>query len=369
MPENIILANFDKQNLFAAMIQLSFYKHLPLRLTPESVWLTISQGFARHIRYNRDKLVKARLIVSNDNNHKVVIKKPMFINGVQKSSILGSGVHGPSHTTLSYKKGSKTGSRTVKTSMDNAWPETFPTFLEVISEKVKDAELFNMMKCDFSSSGDVDLAICQITLADTSTDFSEISEEMDGCGIPSIELSGTVADWKLLRKKARFLAKYDLEWWTVELVKVLDKFVEASQGEIDKLFWNSVCNLLGTSGKSNEPVTGWIQTFFPYLSGGQVNSQIKEFWKHYILNKQICELNMDRLDPKYDKIGFGVRLSEIPNGISEMAFSYVDMRAKPDMKNYDFTLNSGIVAVRQDPVTFVIEPVLGWAVLDKGAQV
>ena len=103
IPENIILASFDKQNIFAAMIQLSFYKHLPLRLTPESVWLTISQGFSRHVRYNRDKLVKARLIVSNDNNHEVVIKKPMFVKGVQHSSILGSGVHGPSHTTLSYK--------------------------------------------------------------------------------------------------------------------------------------------------------------------------------------------------------------------------------------------------------------------------
>lgn len=39
------------------------------------------------------------------------------------------------------------------------------------------------------------------------------------CGIPEITLKGTVEDWKLLREKALSLGRYELEWWTEELMK------------------------------------------------------------------------------------------------------------------------------------------------------
>jgi len=90
-----------------------------------------------------------------------------------------------------------------------------------------------------------------------------------GCGIPSIELTGTLDDWKQLREKTEKLAQYDLEWWIKELLPVIDKFVEACQGKPDLLFWNSVCNIYGASGMSTSPISGWVQVFFPYLKSGR----------------------------------------------------------------------------------------------------
>ena len=65
------------------------------------------------------------------------------------------------------------------------------------------------------------------------------------CGIPEITLKGTVEDWKLLHEKALSLGRYDLEWWTEELRPVLDQFVAAALGEVDRQFWSSIYKLKG----------------------------------------------------------------------------------------------------------------------------
>src|SRR5277367_5787722 len=43
---------------FMEAVHLSFSKHYPLILTPDSVWLTIAQGFGTHINANAEALRK-----------------------------------------------------------------------------------------------------------------------------------------------------------------------------------------------------------------------------------------------------------------------------------------------------------------------
>ena len=76
------------------------------------------------------------------------------------------------------------------------------------------------------------------------------------CGIPEITLEGTVEDWKVLREKALSLGDYGLQWWVEALEPVLDQFVAAASGSIDREFWCRIWPI--------PYVTGWILTLFPY---------------------------------------------------------------------------------------------------------
>ena len=87
-----------------------------------------------------------------------------------------------------------------------------------------------------------------------------------GCGFPSITLTGTPADWRKIRRKAEQLQKYGLDWWLRALLPALDQFVAASEGKPNLDFWMSLCHThTGHSFDVYEPLTGWVQVFFPYL--------------------------------------------------------------------------------------------------------
>merc|ERR1739848_753651 len=93
------------------------------------------------------------------------------------------------------------------------------------------------------------------------------------CGIPEIELAGTVEDWRTLRENAKsLLGRFELEFWTDKLLPILDRFVEAFEGDIDTKFWGSIAKLHSTHGSgASTYLNGWIQDFFPYQCNGNLN--------------------------------------------------------------------------------------------------
>merc|ERR1711939_864483 len=69
-----------------------------------------------------------------------------------------------------------------------------------------------------------------------------------------------------IRLKAERLRKYNLDWWLKALLPALDQFVAASKGHPDLDFWMSLCHInTGSSFPRYEPLSGWVQVFFPYL--------------------------------------------------------------------------------------------------------
>lgn len=91
------------------------------------------------------------------------------------------------------------------------------------------------------------------------------------CGLPGVTLLGTLEDWKAIRTRADKLLEYatgqpDLARWHTILTPVLDEFVQAYQGQVDKEFWNAICNHIpGGSGPSY--ISGWINAFIPFHKG------------------------------------------------------------------------------------------------------
>lgn len=70
-------------------------------------------------------------------------------------------------------------------------------------------------------------------------------------------------DWELILSKTKELEKYDLDWWTEDLILVLEKFVEASTGKTDTEFWGKIYKSQG--GSSAPIIDRYILKLFPYL--------------------------------------------------------------------------------------------------------
>merc|ERR1719230_175806 len=183
-----------------------------------------------------------------------------------------------------------------------------------------------------------------------------------GCGFPSITLTGTPADWEKIRVKAEALRRYDLDWWLDALLPALDEFVNAAHGRPNLDFWRSLCNInTGTSFPCYEPLTGWIQVFFPYLNdhgyddegftnhfeestGGQAKKQMRvnSDLANYAESMR-AKVNLTNFAEGADKsntdfpsppksTGSGVKLEHFPPAMSSAPFKYIDMNFVPAKK-------------------------------------
>ena len=83
------------------------------------------------------------------------------------------------------------------------------------------------------------------------------------CGIPTITLEGTTADWESLAVRVEGFAEFGLKPWVEVLRPILRQLVRASTGDVDKDFWQSLYKSDDQCGSS--VITGWITAFFPYL--------------------------------------------------------------------------------------------------------
>ena len=168
---HIIASEFSSVNIFAQTVLMSYFEHLPLRLSPDVIWLTIAQGFGHHVNLNAEEL--RDYFVEHEGKKKLSISRPGIVKG----------------------------------NPNNDWPSCFPEFSRLIGENVKEKEIVDTLECNFSTSRPLDLIASQIGLMDCMQSYFEYVV-FCGCGIPSIELTGTTQDWIKLREKAKFLAKY-----------------------------------------------------------------------------------------------------------------------------------------------------------------
>jgi hypothetical protein len=319
---------FDKANLFAEAVHIAFYKHYPLVISPDVVWITIAQGVAQHVAQNQEKL--RNKFVNFEGTQTLVVARPEFVKG----------------------------------SNDNDWEGVFPDFASQIEEFLKD-ETKGLFQSEFSTTTPTDKMVSQIVLMDIVKKYFKY-DMMCGCGIPWIELTGTVQDWELIKQKVQRLKdlEMDLDFWVDQLLPVLDHFIEASKGNHDVDFWKSVCNFHGLSGSMEEPITGWIQVFFPYDRNGRKNWM--EHWK--LAYDAMKEFGFEKLTGERGRWGDemengeGLKLDEIPSGLSKAPVNYVDV---PSRKTYPMEFYGGLVSLHQDPDSKALKVKTGWAVVEK----
>lgn len=236
---------------FINIVIKAYQEHRPLELSPDDIWLCISQGFARHVVNNAEALRDK--FVSHKDKMKLIVELP-------KPLYLDDGV-------------------TPNPEVD--WVKIFDTFVSMMKENTK-GKVTDIVCADFTTTTVDSRIASQITLMYSMKEYFEYWGRYTGCGFPYITLKGTPDDWKKVLDKARKLEQYDLGWWTKDLYPVLEEFVAASKGKPNPKFWRNMVKKhtfydVGGCGSrhifKNHRYDGWLLTLFPYDEKGRTKSK------------------------------------------------------------------------------------------------
>ncbi len=300
-----VLCGFRSNPFFKGMIE-AFAHHRPVVLSPDVIWLLISQGFAHYVNENPELM--RDLIVDHDGKMSLVVETDQDL-----------------------------------LTQEADWVSVIGGFTEQIKENTK-AEIADMMQADFSTTGVNERMVSQITLMESVKTYFDYVVVYVGCGIPDITLKGTPDDWQKVLDKTMNLKKYGLGWWVDELEPILKEFVRASKGNPDREFWMDIVKRyrpgdLRGGGCSMETPTrfdGWFLKFFPFDKKGRTPAKVTA--GHDML-------------PEMVKVDFRYLYLDRDS----VTLSYYT-------KEYEMELWAGIVGMEQDTATYAFTPRIGWFV-------
>ncbi len=294
-------------------VDFAFRNHYDVRLRPDDVWLAIAQGFALHVEKYAEAL-RSRF-VSHEGQLVLAVRRNDFVKG----------------------------------SPDNDWPGVYAELSGLIAEHLGSAKQ-RLLVSDFSTTSPTDRAASEVVLLGAMKAYFKY-EVYTLCDIPAIHLAGTRADWQSVRDRAAFLGEFHqdsapLRWWTDALLPVLDRFVAAFDGDVDRAFWCSIYKLHGGSGGPS--VTGWINALFPYFDGKNWKTGAREI----------------RAMPE-GVHGDGPHTDQFTSGISRVPFEW---HYHGEVFPMEFL--GGFVQAAWEVVDgrTVVFPVVGWAVRDPAGQ-
>ena len=242
----------------------AFMDHRPLCLSPDIIWLMICQGVANHINVNADAL-RSRF-VRHEGKVQISVRRDDFVKG----------------------------------SPENPWAEAIEEFTKKVKEHIGSA--FDLFQPSFTTTGPVERAAAGVVLLDAMRSY--FTYDMDTlCGIPAVSLEGTPEDWQALADRAEQFGSLDLEWWLEPLRGILKQFVAASQGVVDRQFWQSLYKYHDESG--GPMITGWISALFPYLKDGRTGLAIHQNPYLTLNSQRVVDVDEDidgDLDDEIDDI-------------------------------------------------------------------
>ncbi len=295
-------------NPFMLCVQKAYAYHYNMVLSPDMIWLLITQGFASHVRVN----------------NKTLRKKFVAFEGKKKLIRLRSNV-----------------------SEDR---EAWTSLLDNLTAQIQNnthQNIQNQLVKKFSTTTDKETRVYQITLLDAVSSYFEY-EDISTCGIPKIILEGTHEDWKAIKVAAQDLRQYDLDWWIDILNPILDEFINASSGKANIDFWKKIFKENTEEGCLGTPSSGWAFKFFPYS-----------------LNCFSCEEGLTlRKNPVFFKKKYDLPIEELPNGLSNAPFLWTLPTKKGRMITRDMNLVGGFIGfIIED--NYTLRPHIDWLLLQK----
>ncbi len=313
-------------------VHAAFAEHYPLTLAPDDVWLCVAQAFALHVEAHADALRDR--FVRSEAKPRLQIERHNFLRGAP----------------------------------DNDWQGCFAEWSDAIATHI--GKQRDLVVASFSTTGPIERAASELVLMSAMKSYFDFSL-MTLCGIPAITLLGTVDDWRAIRRRAEVLAEYQLSGWVQLLLPVLDQFVAAASGRVDRGFWRSIYKCSDQSG--GPYVTGWINVLFPYLDEGApfpgsgrhgpiARNAYMDTWQQDVA----ATVEVQGLGDIGDVDPFrGTTLGSFPRGLSQVPLTWHYLGAILSM-----TLSGGFVGVAQNPRTLALRPAIGWAVTaaDRGAS-
>lgn len=298
----------------------AYMQHRPFILSPDIMWLVICQGVSSHVKFGKG--------TENDVFPQLNTKQIIEIEreeGLMKNRYID-------------------------------WEKNIKQFTSYIENHIG-KELTESLRANFSTTGSVERIVSEITILDTMKPYFELIESKSVCGIPEITLEGTVEDWEKILIKLSKLRRYNLDWWIDKLEPILNHFVLARKGEIDKEFWKDMFKINGGRGCMNgEFVDGWITNFYPYDRTGNL-MKFKKF-------EELSDYE------KIISIPFKKICEDLPKEIICVDFvSKIKNEHNEIVKRENLEYWAGFIGLKQDDETLALRPQIGWFVCQKDISV
>ena len=223
---------------FVGTVLEAYAKHQNLRLRPDDIWIAILSQFSMYFQPRAEQL--RDLIVDFEGQEVLTVE-----------------VAGSMRTFQS-------------------WEIFPPTFLELMSEKVKDPSITEWFIPDFTTTTENDkVAAAASAMCAFQAFFKYVIVFI--CGIPQVTLMGTVDDWQNLLDRSARLADFDdgtgviTNEWLPMLQGVLMEFVESARNgsESNLDFWDQIA-YSASIPYGGSFLGGWINTFSFFDRDGDV---------------------------------------------------------------------------------------------------
>ena len=294
---------FKGKDVFFQTIVRAYAEHRPLVLSPDMVWLLISQGFARYVNAHSDELRDQ--IVSHTEKMDLVVE---------------------TEKDLLHE--------------DADWKKLIAGFAAQINEYTK-GDVAKTITADFTTTGVTERIVSQVTLMETVKTYFDYVVHYMGCGIPSITLMGTPQDWQKVLEKTEQLEKYGMGDWFKSLKPILTEFIKASEGKPNQAFWQNMV-------KKENP-------------DKLVGNKVCDFRKPTVLDGWMLKLFPDENGQTLDQVP---HIHEMPSERVYVDFRYqvIDIANGNVIVDTPMELIAGYIGTEVDTLTHALTPKMGWMV-------
>lgn len=297
---------------------LAYRSHRPLVLSPDAVWLTIAQGFALHVLQHAVDL-RERL-VAHDGRRKLVVECEAVSDVAD-------------------------------------WRQAISGFAAGIADAIGPG-LAHALECDFTTTGELERTVSRAVMMNTFRAYFDY-EPLCICGIPTVTLTGTSADWRSIRERFDVIAEYNLGWWHRRLVPVLDQLVASAEGRADRNFWQCIWQPQEIYC-GDDDVQGWVQRFFPY--SGETGDRRNEM-REWTLPRRAHRKPVEPPPERRQWLCAGVKSSDFPRGLARVPVRLRD----PNGNATPLAILCGFLGVTQDD-RGAVHPNIGWAMTTRSIQ-
>ncbi|KAJ6637896.1 hypothetical protein Bhyg_10627, partial [Pseudolycoriella hygida] len=212
-----------------------------------------------------------------------------------------------------------------------------------IDENLVDKTVKDWILPNFTTTTPNDVITCGVIFMAVTKKYFDFTCCLS-CGIPKITLEGTVADWEDILNRLEKLNSYKVGGWYNMLKLILEEFVAAKNGKVNKKFWNQICNRFG-GGSGPTYISGWLTAFAVFDEDGN--------WTNHGRNKEKDE---ESPWPSID-------MDKIPTGVVTVPVKIVDLCTE-----YESMMFAGHVGYVVPKDGYTLKPEIGWGIAVKMSE-
>ncbi|KAI8966198.1 hypothetical protein F5Y11DRAFT_186496 [Daldinia sp. FL1419] len=215
---------FATKNGFVHACLDAYNEHHCLVIRPEDVWFAILTQFSAYV-----------------NGHTEELRKRFCAHEGQQELHIDVSLEDVDHGKLAYM------------------------MTKVMGERLRDDSLQQWILPSFTTTTKVDQAVASIIFMGSMQKYFTYSWGTR-CGIPSATLLGEESDWIKIRERIERMETLGSEpsRWLRLLRPILDGFIASfkdPEGDITRMFWQSICNEHVPNGSGTTTYSGWITSF------------------------------------------------------------------------------------------------------------